>query len=283
MGGNCTYSRLFWQTNFQVLDFKLEKKMSDLDDEIARLEKEEEEQKKAIHAPSAKKIPQPKIDPALLFPALLKNSLRAKEELEKRINGKEAAPTPEIKKAIQEDKEINIPETEIPETDGRKSEQTGEQILLKKAAEKEYQERLDDCGYCGLCQQCKIYIYNSYKAEIWEQSLKTIQEKVWAHKKSCIAAMERERVCRDLWEDKLKKESEEIQAELRDTDGRYIIPEPQIGKRISRSAQGIADKKKPEKRISQDTRMANKLKDMGIDFKAMLAGMANAAAKHHKK
>jgi hypothetical protein len=253
--------------------------MSSIDDEITRLEKEQEEEDKINHAPSLKTIPKPSINPSLLFPSLLKNSIRAKEELEATIKAREAAPTLEIQ-VKEEEIEENI---EIPEEDTRESEQTAEQAVLRKAAESEYEERLNDCGFCGLCQQCKVYIYNSYKAEVINMGLVQIEDRINMHKKACITAIERERVCRDLWEDKLKKESEEIQNERRDADGRYIIPEAQAGKRISKGARDAADRKKPAKRISQDSKMANKLQSLGIDFKSLLMTMANAAAKHNNQ
>lgn len=230
--------------------------MSKFDDEIARLEEEELNKDKVIKP---------------LFPALTNNSKRETAKLANRVKSSQSA--------AERDKQADLNNIEIPESDERTTKQTAIQALQKKALD-EFHTREEECGFCGVCELCKIYIYNSYKVEITANgyTLAGIEERITMQQKIAIASRERERALRDSWEDKIKEASDEEKAERLNNDRQYVPLTQENKKRISKAASEIAGKGKPKQRVSESVRIQTAMAKLGIDMKSLLAA-ANQANK----
>lgn len=230
--------------------------MSKFDDEIARLEEEELNKDKVIKP---------------LFPALTTNSKRETAKLANRVKSSQSDKRDKLADGLEE--------IIIPDSDTRTTKQTAIEALQKKSLE-EFRTREEECGFCGVCELCKIYIYNSYKVEITANgyTLAGIEERITMQQKTAIVARERERALRDSWEDKIKEASDEEKAERLNNDRQYVPLTKENKGRISKAASDIAGKGKPKARVSESVRIQNAMAKLGIDMKSLMAA-ANQANK----
>lgn len=226
-----------------------------MDDEIAALENELSKQDNPKHIPT-------------LFPGLLTNSKREQDNLKNLVEKKVKTP-----------KESIDPESVIPDSDSRESMRTAEESIEFPSELKDAFNILNEhCGVCGTCDLCKIHTYNTYKWEIrGPHALEFYESRIGMFEKIIIQSRERIRAARDSWEERLKEVSEEEREARRVTDAQYIPLTPEVKQKKTRAAQKIADGKKPVRRVSRDEKLQGKLKDMGIDFTALLTGMAARA------